>query len=602
MRHVAALLLRKRLPGHYSKLPNEYKEKLKSDILQLLAAEPDRMVRKGAIGVAVVICKQESPALDEDENENAISNGFVPWPELFQFIAAATQDANNDARELAYLLLTDLDEIVGRFLVSQFKQMAGLFQASITNQQETQKVKLASVNALSGLIAYTVDEDEAEIFFELIPALLQVASDAQQRNDEETISAVLDVFMNLQYSPSKLVTANLSAIIRLCLGCMSDANLEMNVRDTAALIVGVLSESRPKSIGKDKELLSLTLNTIFNLIETSEESGAGALFQSNPHWRDDDEEFDPEEEGATATSMAQGTLDMLADVVPNKYIFQPVVEMCFGRFQSPNENHRKAGIACLGVVAEGCADNFREHLAEIMPIVLQAAGDTSASVRECACFTLGQLSEHCQPDILSFSNQVLPVAFALLDDNAPTVQATSCYVLEMFCERLEPEKVRPFLDHLVRKLVQMLETTSKRSVQEMSIAALAATAVAAEEEFVPYVEGVANLMGRLMVLTDEKLFSLRGRALECMGYIAIAVGKDNFRPYFSNSMQCACEGLTFDSTDLHEFAYAAFANMAKSMEAEFSPCLPELVPHLLAVMKQDDGMLEKQVEAQVSSF
>jgi hypothetical protein len=172
----------------------------------------------------------------------------------------------------------------------------------------------------------------------------------------------------------------------------------------------------------------------------------------------------------------------------------------------------------------------------------------------------------------------------------------------MFCERLEPEKVRPFLDHLVRKLVQMLETTSKRSVQEMSIAALAATAVAAEEEFVPYVEGVANLMGRLMVLTDEKLFSLRGRALECMGYIAIAVGKDNFRPYFSNSMQCACEGLTFDSTDLHEFAYAAFANMAKSMEAEFSPCLPELVPHLLAVMKQDDGMLEKQVEAQVSSF
>lgn len=583
------------MSGHYSKLPDEYKAKLKSDILQFLSSEPERAVRKGAIGVAVVICKQESPAQDED-----MPDDYVPWPELFQLIAAATQETHADARELAFLLLMDLTETVATFLRSQFQQMALLFQSSITNQHEAANVKLASVKALSGLIAYLVDDDEAEVFFNLIPALLQVASEAQRVNDEELVAAVLDVFIHFEYCTSKTVTRSFPMIIRFCLGCMADANLEMNHRDTAALIVAVLAESRPKSIGNDKELLSFTLNTIFSLIENSEESGAGALFQSNPHWRDDDEEFDPEEDGATATSMAQGTLDMLADVVPNKYIFQPVVEMCVSRFQSPNENHRKAGMACLGVVAEGCAEPYREHLAEIMPLVLQAAGDSSAPVRECACFTLGQISEHCQPDILSYSSQVLPVAFALLDDVAPTVQATSCYVLEMFCERLEPEKVRPFLDHLVRKLVHMLEVTPKRSVQEMSIAALAATAVAAEEEFVPYVDGVANLMAKLMVVTDEKLFSLRGRALECMGYIAIAVGKDNFRPYFAQSMQCACEGLTFDSTDLHEFAYAAFANMAKAMENEFSPCLPELVPHLLAVLKQDDGCLEKQIESQVS--
>jgi hypothetical protein len=136
---------------------------------------------------------------------------------------------------------------------------------------------------------------------------------------------------------------------------------------------------------------------------------------------------------------------------------------------------------------------------------------------------LGQLSEHCQPEILSYSDQVLPIAFALLDDTTVAVQATSCYVLEMFCERLAPDDVRPLLDPLVRKLAQMLETTTKRSVQEMSVAALAATAVAAEEDFAPYVEGVANLMSKMMFITDEKLFSLRGRALECMGHMAIAV-------------------------------------------------------------------------------
>lgn len=592
-------MLRKRLPGHFHVLPADYKLKLKADILQFLASETERTVRKGAIGVTASICKQETPGQDE----SAPQADSVPWPELFQFISAATQDASPEARELAFNLLMEMTDTVGRFLTSQFQQMAQLFQSSITNAQEDLKVKTAAVKALGGLMAFLADEPEVDVFCSLIPALLEFSFDCQKRNDEDTVSTNLDVFYDLAYSPSQVVAANMGPIVRFCLGCMSDPNLEMNVRDSAALVVATMSESRPKKFGKDTELLTLTLNTIFNLIETSEESGAGALFQSNPAWRDDDDEddFDPEADTATATSMAQGTLDMLAFVVPKKYIFKPVVEMCFSRFQSQSDNHRKAGIACLGVIAEGCAEPFREHLAEIMPIVLNASGDTSASVRECACFTLGQMSEHCQPEILSYSDQVLPIAFRLLDDTTVAVQATSCYVLEMFCERLEPDSVRPLLDPLVRKLAHMLEATKKRSVQEMTIAALAATAVAAEEEFIPYVEGVAKLMSSLMIITDEKLFSLRGRALECMGYLAIAVGKESFRPYFPKAMQCACEGLALDSTDLHEFAYAAFANMAKAMESEFSPCLPELIPHLLTVMKQDDGCLERQTESKVNN-
>ena len=108
----------------------------------------------------------------------------------------------------------------------------------------------------------------------------------------------------------------------------------------------------------------------------------------------------------------------------------------------------------------------------------------------------------------------------------------------------------------------MLEVTNKRSVQEMTVAA-------AEEEFAPYVVSVASLMSKLMELEEEKTYSLRGQALECMGHIAIAVGKEHFRPYFGMTMQCACEGLTLDSTDLHEFVYAAFANL---VGAAFSDC------------------------------
>ncbi len=598
---MAAILLRKRISGHYQSLPADYRTKLHADLLQLLASETQRNVRNGAVGVAATICKLQAPPQDEN---NTAPTEFVPWPELFQFISAASQDPSPEARELAYLLLMEMTETVATCLHSQFAQMAGLFNASITNAQEETRVKNAAVKALGGLMSYLADDREVDTFCNLIPQLLQYSMECQKRNDEETVGIILDVLYDLAYSACPVVTANLTPIIGFCLNCMKDQNLEMTVRDSAALVVATMSESKPKTFGKDTALLNGTLETIFSLIENSDETGAGALFQSNPAWREEEEgdDFDPEDDkdAATETSMAQGTLDMLACEIPKKFIFQPVVQMCVSRFSSQNENHRKAGIACLGVIAEGCAEPLREHLAEIMPIVLLAAQDTSASVRECACFALGQLSEHCQPEILSYSDQVLPIAFNLLDDSTVAVQATSCYVLEMFCERLEPEGIRQLLDPLVRKLASMLESTSKRSVQEMSVAALAATAVAAEEEFAPYVEGVAGLMAKMMSITDEKLFSLRGRALECMGHMAIAVGKETFRPYFTQTMQCACEGLTFDNTELHEFAYAVFANLAKVMEDEFSGCLTELVPHLLDVLKQDDGgILERQAVTQV---
>lgn len=549
----------------------------------MLSSEGSRQVRHGEASVAAAIAKMEG----------------AKWIELFQFISTAAQDANADARELAFFLLSEMTDTVGDQLSENFAQMAQMFATALNDSDH--KVQITSVRALGQLLSYLADEPTVEQFAGLLPNVLNVANECMKRHDEETVSVVLDVLYDLAYSPSMAITAHLSSTVQFCLMVLTDGQIEMGVRDSAALVIATMAECKPKTFGKDPNLVNTVVEALFVMIENSQESAAGALFESNPAWREDivegqefssDEDFD----SPTETSMAQGTLDMLACELPKKYIFQPVIERVVARLQSQQPNQRKAGIACLGVMAEGCSEPIRQHLAEIMPHVLSAAGDGDAQVRECSCFALGQLSEHCQPEVLSYSSKVLPTVFTLLDDSTVSVQATSCYVLEMFCERLEPEGVRPLLDPLVKKLASMLETTTKRSVQEMAVAAIAATAVAAEDEFAPYIEGIATLMQKLMALTDENMFSLRGRALECMGHMAIAVGKEHFRPYFSNTMVCACEGLTFDSTDLHEFAYAVFANLSKVMGEEFAPVLPELVPYLTKAIDADEGQIQQEVE------
>eukprot|EP00535_Pseudo-nitzschia_heimii_P006126 CAMPEP_0197184934 /NCGR_PEP_ID=MMETSP1423-20130617/10893_1 /TAXON_ID=476441 /ORGANISM="Pseudo-nitzschia heimii, Strain UNC1101" /LENGTH=1071 /DNA_ID=CAMNT_0042635885 /DNA_START=109 /DNA_END=3324 /DNA_ORIENTATION=- len=588
VRHVAGILLRKRLPGHYDGFDVATRTALKAEILAVLAQEPERSVRNGMIGVAASLGKLECTA------------GGTSWPELFQFIAAAGAEQQPDAREMAFGLLQEMTDTIGMHLKTQFQPIAGLFANALVSTEDP-KVQKSAVKAVGQLLSFLADEPEIDVFAGLIPSILEVA--ARNVNDDELMATVLDVLYDLAYSPSQSVTVHMLPIVKFTLQCIQSQNLEMGVRDSAALVIATMAEAKPKTFGKEEAMLAEILETLFTLIENSPDSAAGALFESNPAWREDldgndGDDFDLDIDSPTETSMAQGTLDMLACEIPKKYIFQPVVSRCVQRLNSPQPNHRKAGVASLGVIAEGCAEPLSNHLNELMPFVLKCAQDPDSQVRECACFCLGQISEHCQPDVLEYSEQILPIVFNLLDDKTVAVQATSCYVLEMFCERLEPEAVRPLLDSLVKKLAVMLEGSNKRSVQEMAVAALAATAVAAEEEFTPYVGGVAALMSKCMVLTDENMFSLRGRALECMGHMAIAVGRETFRPYFQVTMECACDGLTRDSTDLHEFAYAVFANLSKVMKEEFAVALPELVPHLVTVIGTDEGSLEPAEEAE----
>ena len=581
VRHVAAIVLRKRLGAHYSTWDAASKDQWRQQVLQGLAAEQVRAVRGGLTGVAAAVAHVDGAAS----------------PAILQFLAAAAGDANPVARELCFLLLQEMTETVGTHWKEHVQDLVQLFTTVLSNPSEQASVHKAAVQAVGQLMSFWADEPEMEQLAPLLPTVLQVASHTGAA-DEDFLAVVLDVLYDLAYSPAGALQAHMELTVQFSLQIIRNRNLELRVRDAAALVIATTAEAKPKSFGRADAMLAAVLDTLFQLMQESSESAAGALFESNPAWRqdlEDDMDGDTDDvDSPTETSMAQGTLDMLACEVPKKYVWQPCLKRCLDHMSNAsNPNARKAGVAGLGVIAEGCSDFLTPVLPQVLPHVFAAAQDPIAQVRECACFCLGQVSEHCQPEILQYSSQILPIIFGLLDDNSVAVQATSCYVLEMFCERLEPAAVRPLLDQLVRKLAAMLEATTKRSVQEMAVAALAATAVAAEHEFGPYVPGVATLMTKLMQVQDANLYSLRGRALECMGHIGIAVGRDLFRPYFAVTMQCAMEGINMtDSTDLQEFAYAVFANLAKVMKEEFAPALPDLVPHLIKVLEEDDGQLE----------
>ena len=81
------------------------------------------------------------------------------------------------------------------------------------------------------------------------------------------------------------------------------------------------------------------------------------------------------------------------------------------------------------------------------------------------------------------------------------------------------------------------------SIREMALAAISSTAVAAEAAFQPYVPPVVELLQGPLMAAEEGAVTIRGRALECMGHIALGVGKDNFAPFLALAFQSAEQGL-----------------------------------------------------------
>lgn len=374
---------------------------------------------------------------------------------------------------------------------------------------------------------------------------------------------------------------------------MQAPNLEYKTKSSANQAIMNIVESRPKLLAA-KNLVVPILTSVAQIIAASEGSALGSLYTMPSANLDDgdakeDDEDESYEEEMEATQQAQIILNVMALNIPDKFFTEPALTMAAQCMSNPDPKMRKAGTAIIGIITEGKSDGIKPLLDRIMPAMIGAMADPDSSVRECACFALGQFSEHLQPDILHHNQVMFPAVAATLEDPMESVRNIACYVLEMFVENLQKETLRPHLPRLMQQLATLLRSESKRS-QEMALSGIGAVAVAAESDFAPYTPGICNLLTQLIGLTEPKQLSLRGRALECLGHIAVAVEEATFAPYFEVCMHSALHALTLNDDALKEHSYVFFANSAKVMgpSGSFARYLPTVVPTLIEVVNESE--------------
>ena len=613
----AALCLKKNVAKYFKKFDHARKAQVKTQLLVLLSREPEKNI---ATALAGCVAKVANAAL-----------GDAPgWPELFQTLVTLGQDANERNRALNYNLLGQMAEHLPDKLLVHMDTIAQMLTTGCQDSSNT--VKKEAMVACSMFIGNCSEFDEVEKLKCVLTPMLNVMTTCLQNGDEEAACEGLEVVsdcasldkplindhlevsptlpslsiflfrFNLLTDPSSrlpsLFSTTLQMLVPFLLAIVQSPTLEAKTKSAASTAVMHIVESRPKLLAS-KSLVTPILTSMAQIIAASEGAACGSLYTmpsaaalvENDDERDEDYQSEDSEE-QDATQQAQIILNSMALHVPSKFFTEPALAMASQCMSNPDPKMRKAGTAIVGIITEGCADSIRPLLDRILPAMLAAVTDSDQSVREVACFAMGQFSEYLQPDILHHNQAIFPVLAAALEDVAENVRNTACYVLEMFVENLQKETLRPHLPRLMQQLAQLLQSSSRVS-QEMALSGIGACAVAAETDFAPYTPGICQLLSQLINLTEPKQFSLRGRSLETMGHIAVAVGADTFAPYFELCMNSAIQGVTLPDDSLKEHSYVSFANLAKVMgpSGRFAPFLPNIVPVLLDVVNEPELMM-----------
>ncbi|KAF0682675.1 Aste57867_25234 [Aphanomyces stellatus] len=570
VRQYAALLMHLKVSVHWEKLDAATQAGLAQVLLQRVTEEPIPVVQ---VEIARIIAKVAAEIMPQAQ-----------WPELFNMITSCAGNANAQARYIAMLLLNKLNETIGDQLIEQFQNVKGFYLAGLKDAE--MKVRVEAMRASCGIAQY-LDESEpkdkktASDFAAMVDPMIEILKSCMTSQSESEACDFMESFTGLSEISFPLLSKAMPTLVQLLLQIFLAPEIEPSTRSAANACLNSLIENKPKVIAKSN-MAPVIFNAMIQAIAADNHSASGMFYSILQEEKDDDEE-------EHTTQMAQRTLDFMALSISPKTL-KPIILQCSHQVVgSANPSMQKAGVLALGVVSEGLCEFLSDNLGDVLPLIYKAAASPHHNVREAACFSLGQFAEYLQPEIQSHYADIIPVALALLDDPTPDVKATSCYVLEVFTESMEPEEIEPFLNGLVEKLVGLIQT-QKPGIQKLAISALGSVSVGAKARFEPYFVGVCDLLQPFLAITDKNYLQLRATAIECLGYLVVAMGAEKFGHYLQSIMPYVFQTMAFNDEELNDMCMGFIINASNIYKKGFAPYAETCVQAILPMLTPDNGV------------
>ncbi|KIK57273.1 hypothetical protein GYMLUDRAFT_263322 [Collybiopsis luxurians FD-317 M1] len=316
-------------------------------------------------------------------------------------------------------------------------------------------------------------------------------------------------------------------------------------------------------------------------------------------------------ENDSPPALYEQSLDRLACAMGGKVILPPSFQYIPMMMANYDWRSRHAGLMAIAAIAEGTGKVMANELGRVVALVTPMFKDSHPRVRYAACQCVGQLCTDIEEIIERYHEQLFAVLIPALEDPEPRVHSHAAAALINFCEGVERDTLLPYLDPIVERLLKLLNPDAdpsqvKRYVQEQVITTLAMVADASEVTFAKYYSSIMPLLLNVLRNANGSEYKkMRLKAMECAGLIAIAVGRDMFRPDSNTLVELLIRiqksPVDPQDTQLTHYLMGTWAKICQAMGPEFEPYLPVVMPDLLrtASMKADVSVYDETEDGKV---
>lgn len=557
---------------------------MKQQVLVLLRLEVSSHLKRKICEVVAEVARN---LIDDDGNNQ--------WPEVLQLLFHCANAPDVQLQESALRIFASVPGIFGNqqnSVLQIIKEMLMKYLDPSTNPE----VRFQAVRAVVAFILLHDKEIEIQKYFaDLLPNVIMITADSiRQEEDQTLIKLLIDMAENVP----KYLRPQIEAIFEVCIGAFSSTDVEDSWRHLALEVMVSLAENAAPMVRKKAEkyiaaLVPLILQMMTDLEEEYD-------------WGVSDEITD--EDSGENNVIAEAALDRLACGLGGKAILPHIVSNIPIMLNNEDWKYRHAALMAISAAGEGCHKQMEALLDNVMQGVLKYLMDPHPRVRYAACNAIGQMATDFAPSFeKKYHEQVIPGLLSLLDDVAnPRVQAHAGAALVNFSEDCPKAILTRYLDAIMTKLEAILTTKFNELVEkgtklvlEQVVTTIASVADTTEKEFVVYYDRLMPCLKYMIKNADtEELKMLRGKTIECVSLIGLAVGAEKFMSDASEVMDMLLkthsEGNLPDDDPQTTYLISAWARICKILGKQFEQYLPLVMGPVMktAAMKPEVAVLD----------
>ncbi|CRK99390.1 CLUMA_CG012554, isoform A [Clunio marinus] len=594
---IASVLLRRVFSSEFQdffpKLPVDAQTELKQQILLLLQQETSPNLKRKICEVVAEVARN---LIDDDGNNQ--------WPEVLQLLFQCANATNVQLQESALRIFASVPGIFGN-QQNNYLQIIKEMLLKYLDPSSNRDVRFQAVRAVVAFILLHDKEVEIQKYFsDLLPHVIMITADSIKEEDDQTLIKLL---IEMAESVPKFLRPQLEAIFEVCINVFNSPDVEDTWRHLALEVMVSLSENAAPMVRKKAEKYIAALVPLVLKMMTE--------LEDEDDWAVSDEIND--EDSGENNVIAESALDRLACGLGGKAILPHIASNIPNMLNNADWKYRHAALMAISAAGEGCHKQMEAILDSIMQGVLKYLMDPHPRVRYAACNAIGQMASDFAPTFeKKYHEQVIPGLLTLLDDVAnPRVQAHAGAALVNFSEDCPKSILTRYLDSIMTKLeailtkkINELVEQGTKLVLEQVVTTIASVADTTGKEFVVYYDRLMPCL-KYMILNanTEELKMLRGKTIECVSLIGLAVGAEKFMSDASEVMEMLLkthsEGNLPDDDPQTTYLISAWARICKILGKQFEQYLPLVMGPVMktAAMKPEVAVLDNDEIQDVES-